>query len=61
MENFWHTLKVELIHRHRFQTGAEATHAIFGFIEVSYNRLRRHSSFGYVSPMKFEWQPSAVA
>ncbi len=61
MESFWHTLKVELIHRHRFQTRAEATQTIFEFIEVFYNRLRRHSSIGYVSPMEFERQHSAVA
>ena len=61
MESFWHTLKVELIHRYRFQTRAEATQAIFEFIEVFYNRLRRHSSIGYVSPMEFERQHSAVA
>jgi len=61
MESFWHTLKVELIHRHRFQTRAKATQAIFEFIEVFYNRLRRHSSIGYVSPVEFERQHSAVA
>jgi putative transposase len=61
MESFWHTLKVELTHRHRFETRAEATQAIFEFIEVFYNRLRRHSSIGYVSPVEFERQHSAVA
>ena len=61
MESFWHTLKVELIHRHRFQTRAEAIQAIFEFIEVFYNRVRRHSSIGYVSPVEFERQHSAVA
>jgi putative transposase len=61
MESFWHTLKVELIHRRIFQTRAEAIQAIFEFIEVFYNRLRRHSSIGYVSPMEFERQHSAVA
>lgn len=61
MESFWHTLKVELIHRRQFQTRAEARHAIFEYIEVFYNRLRRHSSIGYVSPAEFERQHSAVA
>jgi transposase InsO family protein len=61
MESFWHTLKVELIHRHRYQTRDEATQAIFEFIEVFYNRLRQHSSIGYVSPVEFERQHSAVA
>lgn len=61
MESFWHTLKVELIHRHRFQTRTEAIQAIFEFIEVFYNRVRRHSSIGYVSPVEFERRHSAVA
>ncbi len=61
MESFWHTLKVELIHRRHFQTRAEAKQAIFEYIEVFYNRLRRHSSIGYVSPAEFERQHSAVA
>lgn len=61
MESFWHTLKVELIHRQRFQTRDEATHAIFEYIEVFYNRLRRHSSIGYVSPEEFERQHTVVA
>jgi transposase InsO family protein len=61
MESFWHTLKVELIHRRHFQTRDEAKQAIFEYIEVFYNRLRRHSSIGYVSPMDFERQHTAVA
>ncbi len=61
MESFWHTLKGELISKRRFQTRAEATQAIFEYIEVFYNRLRRHSSIGYVSPMEFEQQPTVVA
>lgn len=61
MESFWHTLKVELIHRQRFQTRAEAIQAIFEYIEVFYNRTRIHSSIGYVSPVDFERQHSAVA
>ncbi len=61
MESFWHTLKVELIHRRQFQTRTEATQAIFEYIEVFYNRTRIHSSIGYVSPVEFERQHFAVA
>lgn len=61
MESFWHTLKTELIHQRRFQTRAEAIQAIFEYIEVFYNRLRRHSSIGYVSPEEFERQHTVVA
>jgi putative transposase len=53
-ESFFHTLKVELIHRRRFRTRAEASKAIFEYIEVWYNRRRLHSSLGYQSPADYE-------
>ena len=53
-ESFFHTLKVELVHRRRFKTRAEAMAAIFEYIEVWYNRQRMHSSLGYRSPMEYE-------
>jgi len=37
-----------------FQTRAQATREIFEYIEVFYNRVRRHPFLGYVSPMEFE-------
>ena len=55
-ESFWHTLKNELVHRRRFQTRAEARHAIFDYIEVFYNRTRNHTTIGNVSPVAFELQ-----
>jgi transposase InsO family protein len=55
-ESFWHTLKNELIHRCHFQTRDEAQRAIFEYIEVFYNRTRRHTSIGNLSPMDFELQ-----
>jgi putative transposase len=60
MESFWHTLKVELIHRRTFQTRKEAIHVIFEYLEVFYNRVRKHSTIGYVSPVEFEQQHTAV-
>jgi transposase InsO family protein len=54
MESFWHTLKNELTHRQHYQTRAEAQQNIFAYIEVFYNRVRRHSSIGYLSPVTFE-------
>ncbi len=48
------TLKTELVYQRRFATRKEAREAIFEFIEVFYNRQRRHSSLGYVSPMEYE-------
>jgi transposase InsO family protein len=54
MEAFWSTLKNELVHRYRFATRAQARTAIFDYIEVFYNRTRRHSALGYQSPLAYE-------
>jgi transposase InsO family protein len=54
VESFFHTLKVELVHRRKFRTRAEASAAIFEYIEVWYNRRRLHSSLGYLSPIDYE-------
>jgi len=54
MESFWSTLKRELVHHHKYATREEARLSIFEYIEVFYNRVRRHSSLGYVSPEAFE-------
>ena len=53
MESFWATLKKELIHRSDFKTREEAKRAIFEYIEVFYNRQRRHSALGYISPVEY--------
>jgi putative transposase len=53
-ESFFSTLKRELVHRVRFATRAQARSAIFEFVEVFYNRQRRHSTIGMVSPVQFE-------
>lgn len=53
-ESFFSKLKVEEVHRQRYRTRAEARRSIFAYIEVFYNRERRHSSLGYVSPCTFE-------
>lgn len=54
IESFWGTLKTELTHHELYPTRAEARRSIFEFIEVFYNRQRRHSAIGYVSPEQFE-------
>ncbi|WP_274428818.1 IS3 family transposase, partial [Desulfolucanica intricata] len=54
MESFFGTLKTELIYGNRFKTRAEARQAIFEYIEVFYNRIRLHSSLGYMSPLEYE-------
>jgi len=54
MESLFASLKKELIHGEDFATRAEARAAVFEYIEVFYNRQRRHSTLGYVSPADFE-------
>ncbi len=54
MESFWGTLKNELVHQRRYATREEARQDIFEWIEVFYNRQRRHSTLGYRSPAEFE-------
>jgi transposase InsO family protein len=56
-EAFFASLKKELVHDEDYQTRAEAIASIFEYIEVFYNRQRRHSTLGYVSPAEYE-QPA---
>jgi transposase InsO family protein len=53
-ESFFGTLKTELVHHERYATHAAARQSLFEYIEVFYNRQRRHSSLGYVSPLEYE-------
>ncbi len=54
MESFFSTLKNEQVHLQDYQTRQEAKTDIFAYIEGFYNRTRRHSSLGYLSPEEFE-------
>jgi transposase InsO family protein len=54
MESWNHSFKVEAIHGERFATREIAKEVIFDYIEVYYNRKRRHSKLGYLSPEAFE-------
>jgi putative transposase len=54
MESFFATLKKELVHDEDYQTREEARASLFEFIEVYYNRIRRHSALGYKSPIEYE-------
>jgi len=56
MEAFWSTLKMELVYRQTFATRQQARAAIFEYIEIFYNRQRRHSALGYATPVAFENQ-----
>lgn len=53
-ESFFSNLKNELVHHRDFQTREEARAAIFDYIEIFYNRQRRHQTLNYVSPAQFE-------
>ena len=55
-ESFFHTLKTELINHKSYQTRSAARLALFEYIEVFYNRQRRHSANGYLSPVNYELQ-----
>lgn len=53
-ESFFATIKKELIHRCQFANRVDAHKAIFAWIEIWYNRNRKHSVLGYLSPEAFE-------
>jgi len=57
MESFFASLKKELIHHEDYRTREEAQASIFEYIEVFYNRQRRHSKLGYQSPAEYELSP----
>lgn len=54
VESFFATLKKEFIYRNYFYTREEAKQQIFEYIEIFYNRYRRHSKLNYLSPVQFE-------
>lgn len=55
MESFFSTLKSELIHRAKFRTEQEARRGIYEYIEVYYNRQRRHSTLNYQTPAEYAY------
>ena len=54
VESFFATLKKEEVHRERYLTREQAKACVFYYIEVFYNRKRRHSALGYQSPHDYE-------
>ena len=56
-ESFFATIKKELIHRRAWPTKTELRTEIFDYIEVFYNRQRRHSTLGQRSPVDYENSP----
>ena len=59
VESFFATLKTELIHQTTYDNRDQARRDIFEYIETEYNRQRRHSTLGYLSPDEFERQHAA--
>lgn len=60
-ESFFSTLEFELLMKSDWHTRSEARRALFRYIEMWYNRRRRHSTLGYVSPAAYEEQSQAAA
>lgn len=54
VESFFATLKKEEVHRENYLTREQAKASLFCYIEIFYNRKRRHSALGYVSPHDYE-------
>ena len=52
-ESFFRTLKNELIYRINLTTRQATRLRIFEYIEITYNRFRRHSTLGYLSPVDY--------
>lgn len=63
VESFFATLKRERVYQRRYLTRAQAQQDIFQYIEIWYNRKRRHSTLGYMSPEQYElqWQYQLAA
>jgi putative transposase len=53
-ESFFGTLKTELVDDERYRNHSEAKQSLFEYIEIFYNRYRRHSYLDYISPAEFE-------
>jgi putative transposase len=60
-ESFFSTLEFELLMRNDWHTREDARRAIFRYIEIWYNRRRRHSTLGYISPAEYEAQLQEAA
>ena len=58
MESFFSRLKVELIYPEAYRTFESLRTGLFEYLEIFYNRIRRHSALGYLSPVQFESLPN---
>jgi len=61
IESFWSRMQVELLNRKCWNTRVELATAIFEYLEIFHNRLRRHSSLGMLAPIEFEARCGSTA
>ena len=54
MESFFHSLKTEWVDHYRYLTREQAKASVFEYIEIFYNRKRRHSYVNQLAPLQFE-------
>ena len=54
MESFWSSVQIEMLNRKKLRTSVDLANAIFDYIEIFYNRRRRHSQLGYSTPIEHE-------
>ena len=55
-ESFFGIMKTELVYHEQYEGHQDTLHSIFEYIEAFYNRERRHSTLGYLSPAEYEKQ-----
>lgn len=55
IESYWGRMQTELLNRRLWNTRIELANAIFDYLEV-FNRRRRHSSLGMLTPIEFEFE-----
>ncbi len=60
IESFWSSMQIELLGRRKRRTRTEPADAIFEYIEVFYNRKRRHSAPRYRTPHEYEIRPPQI-
>lgn len=60
VESFFGRLKSEWVNHHRYMSRSEAIQSLFYYIEIFYNRKRRHSSIGYITPQEYDTLPLAA-
>ena len=54
MESFWSSMQIELLNRKKWRTRVDLANAMFEYIEIFYNRTRRHSQLAYATPIEHE-------